>query len=40
MKERGEWQYLAFSQAAVKEDLPGVMGAIEQRLAQAGARRS
>ena len=36
MKERGEWEYLAISGAAVKEDLPGVMTAIEQGVSKLG----
>jgi hypothetical protein len=36
MKERGEWEYLAISGEAVKDDLPGVVGAIEQEVAKLG----
>jgi hypothetical protein len=39
LKERGGWRYLTFSEAAVKDDLPGVVKAIEARVKELGGAR-
>ncbi len=36
LKESGGWQYLAFSESTVKDDLPKVMQAIEQAVSRLG----
>jgi hypothetical protein len=36
IKERGNWHYLAFSEAALAADLPGVVASIEQSVAGLG----
>ena len=36
VKERGAWQYLSFPEAAVKDDLKGVVNAVEQRVKKLG----
>lgn len=36
VKEKGRWKYLAFSESTVREDLPGVMLAIEEEVERLG----
>jgi hypothetical protein len=36
LKERGGWQYLTFPEAALRDDLPGVVKKIEQRVEELG----
>jgi hypothetical protein len=39
LKERGGWRYLNFSEGAVKEDLPGVVKAIETGVEKLGGQK-
>jgi hypothetical protein len=39
LKERAGWRYLTFSEAAVKEDLPGVVKAIEDSVEKLGGQK-
>lgn len=38
LKERGGWQYLTFSEAALKDDLPGVVKTIEASVGKLGGQ--